>query len=498
MAGFFFDFKLPRRIICDTIIIMKTTLPQIAIVGRANVGKSTLFNRLVEKNKALVSAISGNIRDRNIDKVSWQGKHFILIDTGGLDIESSQAGLIEKNIVKQAHNAIADADLILFLIDIKDGVLPTDKELARDLIKSGQKAKTILVGNKADSLKWHQMAGDLYSLNLGEPNMISAANGSGCGDLLDLIIDRLPKRKSKPSLEKRKLEIKVAIVGKPNVGKSSILNSILGEERVIVTDIAHTTRESHDIEFSYKDYNFILIDTAGIVRKSRVGYKTLARASIEKSLQTISQAEVVVFVTEAQKKIDALDKKVTQEILDSGKSLIIVANKWDLIPAKETNTVNQYVDYYYNQFPYLWWAPIIFVSAKDGVRTRKILDMIIDIEKSKAIQLSKSQLDKFLKYQITRHRPARGRGLKNPYIYKIEQVGTKPPRFLLYVNDPKILHFSYIRFLQNNIREKFHILGTPIQMETNKWNVMIESKENKKYGRQESIAKETAKRKTKK
>ena len=477
---------------------MKTTLPQIAIVGRANVGKSTLFNRLVEKNKALVSPISGTTRDRNIDKVSWQGKHFILIDTGGLDIESSQAGLIEKNIVKQAHKAIADADLILFLIDIKDGVLPTDRELARDLIKSGQKAKTILVGNKADSLKWHQMAGDLYSLNLGEPNMISAANGSGCGDLLDLIIGRLPKRKSKSSLEKKKLEIKVAIVGKPNVGKSSILNSILGEERVIVTDIAHTTRESHDIEFSYKDYNFTLIDTAGIVRKSQVGHKTLERASVEKSLHTISQADVVVFVTEAQKRIDALDKKVTQEILDNGKSLIIVANKWDLIPDKGTNTINQYVDYYYNQFPYLWWAPIIFVSAKDEIRTRKILDLIIDIEKSKAIKLSKSQLDKFLKYQISRHRPSRGRGLKNPYIYKIEQVGTNPPKFLIYVNDPKILHFSYIRFLQNNIREKFHILGTPIQMETNKWNVMIESKENKKYGRQESIAKETAKRKTKK
>src|SRR3989338_1455348 len=164
MAGFLFDFKLPRRIICDTIIIMKTTLPQIAIVGRANVGKSTLFNRLMEKNKALVSPLSGTTRDRNIDKVSWQGKYFILIDTGGLDIESSQAGPIEKNIVKQAQKAIADADLMLFLIDIKNGVLPTDKELAREITKSSSKSRTILVGNKADSLKYHQMAGDLYSL----------------------------------------------------------------------------------------------------------------------------------------------------------------------------------------------------------------------------------------------------------------------------------------------------------------------------------------------
>lgn len=477
---------------------MKSSLPQIAIVGRANVGKSTLFNRLVEKHKALVSPISGTTRDRNIDKVSWQGKKFILIDTGGLDIESGQAGPIEKNIVKQAKKAIEDADLILFLIDIKSGVLATDRELAREIIKSGFKPRTILVGNKADSLKWHQMAGDLYSLNLGEPNMVSAANGSGCGDLLDLLVSRLPKRKKRLLLEKNKPKIKVAIVGKPNVGKSSILNSILGEERLIVTDIAHTTRESHDIEFSYKDYNFILIDTAGIVRKSQVGHKTLERASVEKSLATINQADLVVFITEAQKKIDALDKKVTQEILASGQSLIIVANKWDLIPEKDTNTINQYVDYYYNQFPYLWWAPIIFVSAKDEVRTRKILDLIIDIEKSKELQLSQSQLDKFLKYQISRHRPSRGRGLRNPYIYKIEQVGVKPPRFLLYVNDPKILHFSYIRFLQNNLREKFHILGTPIQMETKKWNVAIEAKENKRKGANTFLAKELARNRAKK
>ncbi|MDO8668911.1 MAG: ribosome biogenesis GTPase Der [Candidatus Buchananbacteria bacterium] len=481
---------------------MKTTLPQIAIVGRANVGKSTLFNRLVEKNKALVSAISGTTRDRNIDKVSWQGKEFIVIDTGGLDIERKQTGKIEINIVKQAHKAIDDADLILFLIDIKAGVLSTDKELAREIIKSGKKNKTILVGNKADSIKYHQMAGDLYALNLGEPHMISAANGSGCGDLLDMLTGILPKRKAKIRPDRKKAEIKVAIVGKPNVGKSSILNSILGEERVIVTDIAHTTRESQDIGFSYKENDFILIDTAGIVRKSKIGHKTLERKSIDKSLHTIDQADVVVFVTEAQKKIDSLDKKVTQEILDSGKSLIIVANKWDLIPEKDTNTINQYVDYYYNQFPYLWWAPIIFVSAKDEVRTRKILDMILDIQKSKQIQISNSQLDKFLKYQVSRHRPSRGRGLKNPYIYKIEQVSTNPPRFMVYVNDPKILHFSYLRFLQNNIRQKFNILGTPIQIETKKWNVLIEAKENKKYGNEEGIAKqrsrELAQRKNKK
>lgn len=467
---------------------MKSLLPQIVLVGRANVGKSTLFNRLIEKNKAIVSSVAGTTRDRNIDKVSWQGKDFLIIDTGGLDIEEKNADEIEKNIIKQSKQAIEDADLILFVVDVKAGILPDDRELAKSLIKGKKKDKIILVGNKADSIKWHQMASELYALNLGEPNMVSAANGSGTGDLLDVVTERLPKRKTKIKKEVKK--IKVAIVGKPNVGKSSMLNSILGEERTIVTDIAHTTRESHDIEFSYKDHDFILIDTAGIIRKSKAGGRTLDRKSIDKAFESIKEADVVVFMTEAHKKIDALDKKVTKEILDNSKSLIIVANKWDLIPEKDTNTINKYVEYYYNQFPYLWWAPIIFTSAKEDIRSKKILDMILDIEESKQIELSSSQLDRFLKSQIKKHRPARGRGAKNPYIYKIEQVRTNPPRFVIYVNDPLILHFSYIRFLQNNIRKKFNILGTPIQIETKKWNVAIESKENKKYDTNITVARE--------
>jgi GTP-binding protein len=472
---------------------MKTKFPQVVMVGRANVGKSTMFNRLIEKNKAIVSDVAGTTRDRNIDKVFWQGQNFMLIDTGGLDINPKKADEIEANIIKQSKKALADADLVLFLVDVKAGVLSTDKALAKEIVKSNMKDRTLLVGNKADSIKWHEASPELYKLNLGEPHMTSAASGSGCGDLLDEIVGRLPNKKLNIKVKEDHTKIKVAIVGKPNVGKSSILNSILGEERVIVTDIAHTTRESHDMEFSYKDHDFVLIDTAGIIRKSRAGARTLSRKSIEKSFDAIKEADVVIFVTEAQKKIDALDKKVTQEILENSKSVIIVANKWDLIPDKDTNTINKYIDYYYLQFPYMWWAPIIFTSAKEDNRTKKILDMIIDIEKSKNIKLNSSQLHRFLKTQIKKHKPARGKGNKNPYIYTIEQVRTNPPRFLIYVNDPLILHFSYIRYLQNNIRKAFNILGTPIQIETKQWNVKIESKENKKFGTDVSLAKERSK-----
>lgn len=443
----------------------KNKLPQIAIIGRANVGKSTLFNRLIEKNKAIVSDIAGTTRDRNIDIVNWRDRQFTLIDTGGLDAAGDE---LEKEIIKQAEKAISRADLVLFLTDAKSGIMPADRQLAKMLVSKKLKHKTIAVVNKADNLKLRQLEVDFYKLNLGDPQPVSAANGSGCGDLLDQIIKHLPKTKIiAPSASQT--PIKVAIVGRPNVGKSSILNSILGEERVIVTPRAHTTREAHDTEFSYKDHLFTLIDTAGISKTSKLSRGSLEKKSIDKSLNAIHEADVVMLVTDVSENIKEQDKKITQEILDSSKSVIIVANKWDLIPDKNTNTINKYKDYYTLSFPYLWWAPLIFTSAKDGLRSKKILDLIMEIIAAKKIQLTKSQLDGFLKTQIKRHRPSRGKGLKNPYIYYLEQVKTNPPRFLIWVNDPTTLHFSYIRFLQNNLREKFKIIGTPIQIEVQKW-----------------------------
>lgn len=449
---------------------MSKQLPKIAIVGRANVGKSTLFNRLIEKNKALTSSIAGTTRDRNIGVVSWRNMKFSLIDTGGLDIDSTIPDPIGQGIVKQAKQAIAAADLIIFMIDLNEGATPVDRDLAKDLIKDNLKDKMLFVGNKAETARMKKFDSSIYKLGLGEPMMISASSGSGCGDLLDEIIERLPNKKMKGSGEDiSRADIKIALLGRPNVGKSSLLNSILGEERVIVSDIPHTTREAHDTEFIYKDKKFLIVDTAGIRKKSRIEGGSLEKRSVDKSLDALRDCDIAVLVTEVDKKIDSQDKKITQAILESGKSVIIAANKWDLIPDKETNTIKEFTGYYLSSFPYLWWAPVIFISAKENLRTHKLLDLALDIKKSRETTIADSQLDKFLKQKIKQHKPSRGKGLKNPYIYEITQSSINPPRFIIYVNDPMVLHFSYIRFLQNNLREKFNIIGTPIQIELRKW-----------------------------
>lgn len=449
---------------------MPKALPKVAIIGRANVGKSTLFNRLIEQDKALVSSISGTTRDRNIGIVSWRGKKFELTDTGGLDIDEKIPEPISQGIVKQAQQAMIDADLVLFVIDLIDGATPVDRDLAKKLIAGGFKEKTIFVGNKAETAKLKKYDGSIYRLGLGEPMAISASSGSGTGDLLDEILEKLPSKKLKSGeADIAKPDIKIALLGRPNVGKSSLLNSILGEDRVIVSDIAHTTREAHDTEFSYKDKKFLIIDTAGIRRKSRIERGTLEKRSVGKSLDALNDCDVAVLITECNKKIDAQDKKITQAILESGKSVIIVANKWDLIGDKETNTIKEYENFYRKSFPYLWWAPLIFISAKENLRTHKLLDLAIEIKAAREVKIADSQLDKFLKQKIKQHKPSRGKGLKNPYIYEITQSSTNPPRFIIYVNDPTVLHFSYIRFLQNNLREKFKIIGTPIQVELRKW-----------------------------
>jgi GTPase len=450
---------------------MREKLPQIAIVGRANVGKSTLFNRIIEKPKALTSPIAGTTRDRNIDVGEWCGRKFKLVDTGGLDIDLNEETHkdIAKGIIKQAKQAIIDADLLLFVIDAVEGATSSDRQLLKDLIKDGHKSKIIFVANKAESARNGKYDNSIYKLGLGDPNFISAASGSGVGDLLEIVVAKMPKTKRYKHADDPELPtIKVALLGRPNVGKSSLLNAILGEERVIVSDVAHTTREAHDSEFFYKDHRFVIVDTAGLRKKANVP-AGLEKKSVKKSLGAIHDCDVAILVTEVQKKIDMQDKKITQEILESGKSLIIVANKWDLVENKETNTINSFVDYYRAQLPYLWWAPLIFVSAKENLRPKKILDDIIEIIASRHITISDSQLDKFLKSKIKKHKPSRGKGLKNPYIYEIHQLKTDPPKFAIYVNDPTILHFSYIRFLQNNLREQFKIVGTPIQVEVIKW-----------------------------
>lgn len=470
---------------------MTPKLPKIAIVGRANVGKSTLFNRIIEQRKALVSAMAGTTRDRNIGVGEWRGQSFELIDTGGLDIDLSEETHqdIAKGVIRQAMGAIKSADLILFVIDLNDGATPSDKKLAKELINLDYKNKILLVGNKAETAKDKKYDQSVYKLGFGEPIFISAASGSGVGDLLEIVLTRIENVEIPEVAEKNK-PIKVVLLGKPNAGKSSILNSILGEERVIVSPIAHTTREAHDTEFHYNNKDYIIFDTAGMRRKSKMDKEGLEKKSVGKSIDAIHNCDVAVLVTEVNKNIDMQDKKITQEILESGKSVIIVANKWDLIEDKDTATINKFVDYYRLAFPYLWWAPLIFVSAKENLRTKKILDLITEVVEARKITISDSQLDKFLKQKIKQHKPARGKGLKNPYIYEIHQVKSDPPKFEIVVNDPLILHFSYIRFLQNNLREQFKVIGTPIQIELKKWAV-LQNKAKKAGKPQKSFNKKT-------
>jgi len=470
---------------------MTPKLPKIAIVGRANVGKSTLFNRIIEQRKALVSAMAGTTRDRNIGIGEWRGRSFQLIDTGGLDIDLREETHqdIAKGVIHQAMSAIKSADLILFVIDLNDGATPADRKLAKELAKADYKNKILLVGNKAETAKDKKYDQSIYKLGLGEPEFISAASGSGVGDLLEKILARIENVEI-PKVEEKNKPIKVALLGKPNAGKSSILNSILGEERVIVSPVAHTTREAHDAEFRYNGRDYIIFDTAGMRRKAKMDKEGLEKKSVGKSIDAIHDCDVAVLVTEVDKNIDMQDKKITQEILESGKSVIIAANKWDLVEGKDTATINKFADYYRLSFPYLWWAPLIFVSAKENLRTKKILDLINDVVAARSIVISDSQLDKFLKQKIKQHKPARGKGLKNPYIYEIHQTGTNPPRFDIVVNDPLILHFSYIRFLQNNLREQFKIIGTPIQIELKKWTV-LQNKARKSGKPQKSFNKKT-------
>jgi len=449
---------------------MKPNLPQVAIVGRANVGKSTLFNRLIEKNKAIVSAVAGTTRDINMNTCAWQSRDFMLVDTGGLDISDRKAGKIEKDILKMAKKAIDNADVIVFLIDIKVGLTNEDKKLAKEILKNKGKKKIILAANKADRPRSAAEMADLYKLGMGEPHAMSAVTGAGTGDLLDVVVENLPKeKKSKAKDADEEPPIKVAIIGQPNVGKSSMINSIMGEERVIVTDIAHTTREAHDMEFRYKDRDFILIDTAGIRRKAKSTKDKLERKSVGKSTHALKEADVILLVTEVQKRLSMQDMKLTQKILENSKSLIIVANKWDLINDKDTKTIDEFVEYYQKTFPYIAWAPLIFISALKDLRTRKVLDMVLDIDLARKTEVSPAQLDRFLKNRIRKHKPSKGKGSIHPYIHEIRQTGINPPRFVIYVNDPAILHFSYIRFLQNGLREKFKIIGTPIQIELKKY-----------------------------
>ena len=451
----------------------KKILPLVVLCGRTNVGKSTLFNCFTEKNQALVSDIAGTTRDSNLGTVEWSNSAFDIVDTAGLldwkylAAKKITGEDIDEKTQKQAKAYLDKADLILFVVDSKVGILPEDTELAAVLKRTPKyRSKLMLIANKVDNFKHASEAAQFNKLNLGEPFTISAASGMGTGDLLDKIVERIDvNRKFKKEEESvADNQINVCIIGKPNVGKSSLLNSILGYERVIVSPIAHTTREPQHTNISYAGHEIKLVDTAGI---SKQGTKTkgLEKPGILKSLKSLEKAEIALLVLDISEPLTHQDSKLIQEIVDRSKSLIFIANKWDLIPDRNTK---KWTEVLYDKMPFATWAPVQFISAKTGEKVNKILDLIISINKQRKLTLSDSQTEKFLKHVVKIHKPAKGKGLKAPRIYEFRQKHSNPPMFILRIGPNDDLHFSYVRFVENRLREKYGLVGTPLKITVTK------------------------------
>lgn len=434
--------------------------PRVAIVGRANVGKSTLWNRLTETTKALVSPIPHTTRDRNYGVVIWRGLGIEIVDTGGLDAD--QGSDIGRGILRQAEHAIKEASLVLFLVDIKNGVMPQDNDLARH-VKALNK-NIILVTNKVDHPKDMPLTSskEVWQLNLGEALGIAAATGRGVGDLLDHVYAELAKRGDQPQPIEEPHGLKFVIMGRPNVGKSSLMNAILGEERVIVSPIAHTTREPQDTQFEWKGEHITLIDTAGMRKRSRVE-AGLEKAGLERNQHALMQADIALLVFDATTDPTTQDKHLAGLLEDAGRGLILIANKWDLVENKTTHTTEEYEKLIRQTFPFLDWAPLIFISAKNGQRTDKILDLALTIREERRRQIAYNALQRFLKTVVARKKPLANLGPKSPYLHDVEQIGIEPPSFLITVRGEKeSVHPSWIRYFENRLREKFGFTGTPV------------------------------------
>lgn len=424
-------------------------------------GKSTFFNYLAGSRISIVQDTPGVTRDRVYAQTNWRGRKFTLIDTGGIEPDSED--IILSQMREQANLAVAMADVILFLTDVRQGVTAADREIALMLKKSGK--PVILVCNKADNFeKDKQEAYEFYNLGIGDPYPISATNAIGIGDVLDKIYESFPP---KEETEEDNNIIKVAVIGKPNVGKSSLINKILGENRAIVSDIAGTTRDAIDTQFENETGKYVLIDTAGVRRKSKVK-ETIEKFSIMRTLLAIERADVCLLMIDATEGVTDQDAKIAGEAHEAGKGVIIVVNKWDLLE-KETGTLEKYKKEVYDKLKYLAYAPMIFVSAKTGQRIHKLFPLIHYVAEQNAMRISTSVLNQVINEAIAMVQPPTDKG-KRLRIYYGTQASTKPPTFIIFVNDKELFHFSYERYLVNQIRKEFGLEGTPVRMITREKN----------------------------
>ncbi len=440
--------------------------PKVVLIGRTNVGKSSLFNKLIEEQKSLVSEIAGTTRDRFEADCIWRAQVMRVVDTGGLDVPEITE--IEKNVVEQANIAIKQADLILFLVDVNVGPLPDDVKIARKLQASGK--PVIVVGNKADNahLRAKPNTDDWKVWPLNRPVPISAKQGVGIGDLLDEVTNQLIKAGKPPVDISDIVAMRVCVIGEPNVGKSTLLNAVLGEKRFITANVPHTTREPNDALVEHEGQKFIFVDTAGIRKQAarRKSGTSLERLGADKSLDLMQRSDVALFVLDVTKGISTQERHLAGLLHDAKVSVVIVANKWDLVKNKNTTTVNEQEEIIRGYLPQLKYAPVIFTSALTGQRAKDIFKLITTVFQTRFTQLSDDESKQFMSKAIVRHKPMRGKGVKSPQITSFRQSHINPPEFTLEVNLSRqdSLATAYVRFLENILREQYDFTGTPIKI----------------------------------
>ena len=430
--------------------------PIISIVGRPNVGKSLLFNRLAGKRLSIVEDTPGVTRDRLYAPVQWRGREFLLTDTGGIEPHTDDEML--RFMRRQALMAIEEADVIILLTDLRTGVTAADSDIAAMLLRSGK--PVVLAVNKADSVGDPPPEfSEFYKLALGDPIAVSALHGYGTGDLLDACYAHFPEEP--PETIPEPGAIRVAVIGKPNAGKSSLINRILGQERVIVSDVAGTTRDAVDTPFENETGQYVFIDTAGIRRQARVD-EPIEKYSVMRAMQAVERADVCLILIDARDGVTEQDTKVAGFAHEAGKASVIVINKWDLV-AKETRTMAEYETKVRHALSYMSYAPVVFISALTGQRVEKLFPLIRTAYQQSGLRISTGQLNDILRDAVARVQPPtdRGRRLK---VYYMTQTGVRPPNFVLFCNDIELFHYSYRRYIKNKIREVFGFVGTPIRM----------------------------------
>lgn len=428
--------------------------PLVALVGRPNVGKSTLFNRLVGERVAIVEDVPGTTRDRLYGQFEWRGRHMAVVDTGGIIPDSEED--VSETIFDQAQIAIEEADVIVFVVDLRTGTTPVDAEIA-DLLRRTRKP-IVLAVNKADNVRQEMQAVEFHALGLGEPVPFSALRGIGTGDLLDHIVELAPPSEAD---EEDSGAVRVAIVGRPNVGKSSLVNALAGQKRTIVSPVPGTTRDAVDTIMGYKDQEVVLVDTAGIRRRGRIE-QGIERYSVLRAMRAIDRADVAVLVIDASEPPTAQDAHIAGFVLEEAKGLVVAVNKWDAV-VKDTHTMQQFERRIREDLKFAPYAPLVFISAKTGQRVENVLDMALSINAERKKRIPTCVLNQVVRKALAEHQAPSSRGKLLKVLY-ITQVGVDPPTFVIKVNDPELVHFSFRRFLENRLREQFGFFGTPIRL----------------------------------